>query len=64
MALLPLLFTSKWPKLQHLDFHRCKLKMSDIEALGAATDEKNSQCVLPNLASLVLLHSGLDIIDM
>ena len=51
---LSLLFTNKWPALQHLDLHRCNLKMSDIEALGAATDKEKPECVLPNLSSLVL----------
>ena len=51
---LPLFLTSKWPKLEHLDLHKCQLNMCNIEALAAATDARNSKCVLPNLSSLVL----------
>ena len=51
---LPLFLTNNCPKLQHLDLHKCQLNMCDIEALAAATDARNSKCVLPTLSSLVL----------
>ena len=45
---------NKWSKLQHLDLHGCQLENDDIEALATATDERQSQCILPNLDSLVI----------
>ena len=34
---------NKWSKLQHLDLHGCHLEKRDIEALAAATDERQSK---------------------